>query len=96
MPGEKEPRGRTRVQIDCSPETIGMIEDLRKRLDLPTRSAVIRRACDVYEYVVEKASLGQDLRLNPEDLRAILGLPQKLEKTRLTKNLPSSSLQKPL
>lgn len=86
MPKEREvQQGRTRVQLDLSPEMTDMIE-YRRRQQGVTRTAYVQNAIRVYGYLLKKASEGQNLRLDPADIRVIVGLPQNLGSTEIRPN----------
>ena len=57
----------TRVQFEMQPESIDRLKALRDRTEAASYAEVVRRALQLYEFVVEEADKGSELSIRSEE-----------------------------
>ncbi len=57
----------TRVQFEMQPESIDRLKALRDRTEAASYAEVVRRALQLYEYVIEEADKGSELSIRSEE-----------------------------
>lgn len=61
------PKTTTRVQFEMQPESIDRLKALRDRTEAASYAEVVRRALQLYEFVVEEADKGSELSIRSEE-----------------------------
>ena len=60
-------KATTRVQFEMQPESIDRLKALRDRTEATSYAEVVRRALQIYEFVVEEADKGSELSIRSEE-----------------------------
>ena len=60
-------KATTRVQFEMQPESIERLKALRDRTEAASYAEVVRRALQLYEFVVEEADKGSELSIRSEE-----------------------------
>ena len=60
-------KATTRVQFEMQPESIDRLKALRDRTEAASYAEVVRRALQLYEFVIEEADKGSELSIRSEE-----------------------------
>jgi hypothetical protein len=60
-------KATTRVQFEMQPKSIDRLKALRDRTEAASYAEVVRRALQLFEFVVEEADKGSELSIRSEE-----------------------------
>jgi hypothetical protein len=69
---------KQRVQFDFSPEALQRLEDLKTKMDAPTKAEIIRNALKIYEWFATQVDPNYIVEIQNQEGKAIFRIPARV------------------
>lgn len=72
------PNSKQRIQFDFTPEALKRLEDLKERIEAPTKAEVIRNSLKLYEWFITEIDPNSIIEVQDKEGKALFRIPAKI------------------